>query len=151
AAAQRPDDIAPAQAARYTRILDEILLIVELDEAVVEDWPKRSQCPDAQHKANEDQDSSLARIAPLMCILGHAMIFRMLGGRARAFAWTSGSRLAIFGAVFDQESPSTLKILVAITGASGALYAQRLLDNIDPEAHDLHVVLSNYARVVVSE
>jgi 4-hydroxy-3-polyprenylbenzoate decarboxylase len=44
-----------------------------------------------------------------------------------------------------------LRIVIAITGASGALYAQRLLDNIDPAAHDLHVVLSNYARVVVAE
>ena len=44
-----------------------------------------------------------------------------------------------------------LKILVAITGASGALYAQRLLDNIDPRQHELHVVLSNYARQVIAE
>jgi len=39
-----------------------------------------------------------------------------------------------------------LKILVAITGASGALYAQRLLDNLDPRAHEIHVVQSNYAQ-----
>jgi 4-hydroxy-3-polyprenylbenzoate decarboxylase len=44
-----------------------------------------------------------------------------------------------------------LKIVIAITGASGALYAQRLLDNIDTASNDLHVVLSNYARVVVAE
>ena len=44
-----------------------------------------------------------------------------------------------------------LKILVAITGASGALYAQRLLDNLDPRAHELHVVLSNYAQQVIAE
>lgn len=44
-----------------------------------------------------------------------------------------------------------LKILVAITGASGALYAQRLLDNLDGRAHELHVVLSNYAHQVVAE
>ena len=44
-----------------------------------------------------------------------------------------------------------LKILVAITGASGALYAQRLLDNLDPVAHELHVVLSNYAQQVIAE
>ena len=44
-----------------------------------------------------------------------------------------------------------MKILVAITGASGSLYAQRLLDQIEPGAHELHVVLSNYARVVISE
>jgi 4-hydroxy-3-polyprenylbenzoate decarboxylase len=44
-----------------------------------------------------------------------------------------------------------LKILVAITGASGALYAQRLLDNLDARAHELHVVLSNYAQQVIGE
>ena len=43
-----------------------------------------------------------------------------------------------------------MKILVAITGASGALYAQRLLDNLDPQAHEIHVVLSNYAHQVVA-
>src|SRR5882724_13262368 len=44
-----------------------------------------------------------------------------------------------------------LRILVAITGASGALYAQRLLDNLDPAAHEIHVVLSSYAHAVLSE
>jgi 4-hydroxy-3-polyprenylbenzoate decarboxylase len=44
-----------------------------------------------------------------------------------------------------------LKILVAITGASGAIYAQRLLDNIDPREHRVDVVLSKYAQVVISE
>ena len=41
--------------------------------------------------------------------------------------------------------------MVAITGASGVLYAQRLLDNLDADEHELHVVLSNYAQVVISE
>lgn len=44
-----------------------------------------------------------------------------------------------------------MKILVAITGASGALYAQRLLDNLDPRAHEIHVVQSNYAQQVIGE
>jgi flavin prenyltransferase len=43
-----------------------------------------------------------------------------------------------------------VKILVAITGASGALYAQRLLDNLDPSEHEIHVVMSNYAHQVIS-
>jgi 4-hydroxy-3-polyprenylbenzoate decarboxylase len=43
-----------------------------------------------------------------------------------------------------------VKILVAITGASGALYAQRLLDNLDSQAHEIHVVLSNYAQQVIA-
>ena len=44
-----------------------------------------------------------------------------------------------------------MKILVAITGASGALYAQRLLDNLDPRQHELHVVMSHYAQQVIAE
>lgn len=44
-----------------------------------------------------------------------------------------------------------VKLLVAMTGASGALYTQRLLDNIDPRAHEIHVVTSNYAQQVISE
>jgi 4-hydroxy-3-polyprenylbenzoate decarboxylase len=42
-----------------------------------------------------------------------------------------------------------LRSLIAITGATGAIYAQRLLDNLDPHAHDIHVVLSHYAQQVV--
>ena len=44
-----------------------------------------------------------------------------------------------------------MRILIAITGASGALYAQRLLDNLDPNEHEIHVVLSNYAHTVVAQ
>ncbi len=44
-----------------------------------------------------------------------------------------------------------MKILVAITGASGMLYAQRLLDNLDPRAHEIHVVISNYAQQVIAQ
>src|ERR1041384_7145684 len=31
------------------------------------------------------------------------------------------------------------------------LYAQRLLDNIDPRANEIHVVLSNYAHTVIAQ
>jgi len=44
-----------------------------------------------------------------------------------------------------------MRILVAITGASGASYAQRLLDNIDPSRHEVHVVMSQYAQAVIAE
>ncbi len=44
-----------------------------------------------------------------------------------------------------------MKLLIAITGASGALYAQRLLDNLDPHEHEIHVVMSNYAQQVIAE
>ena len=44
-----------------------------------------------------------------------------------------------------------LKIIVAITGASGALYAQRLLDNLDPRLHDIHVVITSYGQAVITQ
>jgi flavin prenyltransferase len=43
-----------------------------------------------------------------------------------------------------------VRIVVGITGASGAAYAQRLLDNLDAP-HEVHVVLSHYAQSVITE
>src|SRR5665213_305479 len=45
---------------------------------------------------------------------------------------------------------SPVKILIAITGATGVLYAQRLLDNLNPREHEIHVVLSSYAQQVIA-
>ena len=44
-----------------------------------------------------------------------------------------------------------MRILIAITGASGVLYAQRLLDILAMGGHEIHVVLSSYAHVVIAE
>ena len=44
-----------------------------------------------------------------------------------------------------------MRIFVAITGASGSLYAQRLLDNLDPGQHQIDVVLSRYAPAIIAE
>lgn len=44
-----------------------------------------------------------------------------------------------------------MRLVVAITGASGSLYAQRLLDALDPAEHEVHVILSRYAGVVIQE
>ena len=44
-----------------------------------------------------------------------------------------------------------MKILVAVTGATGVLYAQRLLDCLDPVRHEVHVILSNYAHAVIAQ
>lgn len=44
-----------------------------------------------------------------------------------------------------------MRLLIAMTGASGMLYAQRLFDNIDARQHELHVVMTGYARVVIEE
>ncbi len=43
-----------------------------------------------------------------------------------------------------------MRLLIAVTGASGSIYAQRLLDNLDPGAHEVHVILSQYAPQVVA-
>lgn len=44
-----------------------------------------------------------------------------------------------------------MKLVLAATGASGAIYLQRLLDQLDPKEHEIHLVFSNYARQVISE
>ena len=41
-----------------------------------------------------------------------------------------------------------MKFVVAITGASGSLYAQRLLNVLSNSSHEIHVVLSTHAREV---
>jgi 4-hydroxy-3-polyprenylbenzoate decarboxylase len=44
-----------------------------------------------------------------------------------------------------------MRLVVAITGATGILYAQRLLDAIAPPQHEVHLVLSRYAHQVIAE
>ena len=44
-----------------------------------------------------------------------------------------------------------MKYVVGITGASGAIYAQRLLQRMNPSEHEVHVVLSSYANAVIQE
>ncbi len=44
-----------------------------------------------------------------------------------------------------------MKIVLAATGASGAIYLQRLLSRLDAAAHEIHLVFSTYARQVVRE
>ncbi len=44
-----------------------------------------------------------------------------------------------------------MKFVVAITGASGAIYAQRLLDSLGEAGHVAEVVLSGHAREVIAE
>ena len=67
----------------------------------------------------------------------------------KPLAQSAGRRHSLAGSRFVPAS--LLRILVAITGASGSLYAQRLLDNLDPAQHTLFVVLSKYAPTVISE
>jgi flavin prenyltransferase len=44
-----------------------------------------------------------------------------------------------------------MKIVVAGTGASGAIYLQRLLHKLDCSAHEVHLVLSPFARQVIRD
>ncbi|HZR78674.1 MAG TPA: UbiX family flavin prenyltransferase, partial [Chthoniobacterales bacterium] len=44
-----------------------------------------------------------------------------------------------------------MKLVLAATGASGSIYLQRLLDQIDPAANEVHLVMSGYARQVAKQ
>ena len=44
-----------------------------------------------------------------------------------------------------------MRLVIAASGASGAIYLQRLLDQIDTGAHEVHLVLSTFARQVIHE
>jgi len=44
-----------------------------------------------------------------------------------------------------------VKLVIAGTGASGAIYLQRLLDRLDPARHEIHLLLSAHARQVIAE
>ncbi len=43
-----------------------------------------------------------------------------------------------------------MKFVLAMTGASGSIYMQRLLARLDARAHEIHLVLSNHARQVAA-
>ena len=44
-----------------------------------------------------------------------------------------------------------MKLVFAATGASGSIYLQRLLDQIDPAAHEVHLVMSEFAKQVAKQ
>jgi len=44
-----------------------------------------------------------------------------------------------------------MKLLLATTGASGAIYLQRFLDLLDPAAHEVHLVCSEPSRQVAEQ
>jgi 4-hydroxy-3-polyprenylbenzoate decarboxylase len=44
-----------------------------------------------------------------------------------------------------------VKLVIASTGASGAIYLQRLLDQIDCTEHEVHLVLSAFGKQVIHD
>lgn len=44
-----------------------------------------------------------------------------------------------------------MKLVIAATGASGAIYLQRLLEQIDCASHELHLVMSAHAQEVTKQ
>lgn len=44
-----------------------------------------------------------------------------------------------------------MKLVIAATGASGAIYLQRLLEQIDPAANEVHLVLSAHSKQVAAQ
>src|SRR5947207_3340080 len=44
-----------------------------------------------------------------------------------------------------------MKLVLAATGASGSIYLQRLLDQVDPAGHEIHLVLSGHAKQVAKQ
>ena len=44
-----------------------------------------------------------------------------------------------------------MKLVIGATGASGTIYLQRLLDQIDAAAHQVHLVMSGHAKQVAAQ
>src|SRR4051812_5284656 len=44
-----------------------------------------------------------------------------------------------------------MKIVIAATGASGTIYLQRLIEQIDSKAHEVHLIMSAHAKQVAKE
>src|SRR4051812_2359573 len=44
-----------------------------------------------------------------------------------------------------------MKIVIGATGASGSIYLQRLLEQIDPAEHEVHLVMSAHAKQVAEQ
>jgi 4-hydroxy-3-polyprenylbenzoate decarboxylase len=44
-----------------------------------------------------------------------------------------------------------MKFIIAATGASGTIYLQRLLEQIDSSAHEVHLVMSGHAKQVAAQ
>src|SRR5438874_8692212 len=50
-----------------------------------------------------------------------------------------------------RNDKKTMKLVLAATGASGAIYLQRLLEQIDCATHEVHLIMSAHARQVAKQ
>lgn len=44
-----------------------------------------------------------------------------------------------------------MRLVIAVTGASGALYLQRFLHHLEGKGHEIHLVFSSYAKQVIHQ
>ncbi len=44
-----------------------------------------------------------------------------------------------------------MRLVIAVTGASGALYLQRFLHHLEGKGHELHLIMSAYAKQVIHQ
>ncbi|HKM58937.1 MAG TPA: flavoprotein, partial [Chthoniobacterales bacterium] len=59
--------------------------------------------------------------------------------------------MAGFSSPQISQAESFVKLVIASTGASGAIYLQRLLDQIDCTQHEVHLVLSAFGKQVIHD
>jgi 4-hydroxy-3-polyprenylbenzoate decarboxylase len=52
---------------------------------------------------------------------------------------------------FARNDRPIMKLVIAATGASGSIYLQRLLEQIDRAAHEVHLVMSTHAMQVAGQ
>jgi 4-hydroxy-3-polyprenylbenzoate decarboxylase len=62
-----------------------------------------------------------------------------------------GKRFLDFVFGFARNDNKTMKLVIAATGASGAIYLKRLLEQIDCAAHEVHLVMSAPAKEVAKQ
>ena len=57
----------------------------------------------------------------------------------------------LVSSAWARNDKEAMKLVIAATGASGAIYLQRLLEQIDCAAHEVHLVMSAHAREVAKQ
>jgi 4-hydroxy-3-polyprenylbenzoate decarboxylase len=60
-------------------------------------------------------------------------------------------RFLDFASGFARNDRRIMKLVIGATGASGTIYLQRLLEQIDRAAHEVHLVMSGHANLVARQ